>query len=514
MKFAPLAVAACMLFALALAGCGGGGAPAAVESPAPVPVPPPDPKPDPVPEVPPPVETPFEIMLRHFNRCETPRTGLGASGYAFPDQQGTLADELIFLGTWLDDSYLWYRELPVVDWRQFNDPVAYFKVLKTTALTASGQPKDKYHFTYDSERWEELQTRGSSTGYGVAWARTSVTVPRLWFATVIEPGSPADAAGLRRGDQLLEIDGIDFQNAAGQADVAAINAALSPAAAGLTHHFKVLRAGAPVAVPLTSAKVSALPVKNAKVIDDGGRKVGYLNFASHNAVSERLLIEAMTGFRDAGVDDLVLDMRYNGGGLLFVASELAYMIAGPAATANKVFERPLYNDKAKPHAPIMFRSEAWGYRTPQPATAGAPLPTLGLRRVTVLTTAGTCSASESVINSLRGVDVEVILVGGATCGKPYAFTPVPNCGTTYFAIEFQGVNQKDFGDYADGFAPTCRASDDLSREQGDPAEGMLAMALARQRTGACPANAAGLRASAVSLLPVRSPVEEIAIHQR
>jgi hypothetical protein len=74
----------------------------------------------------------------------------------------------------------------------------------------------------------------------------------------------------------------------------------------------------------------------------------------------------------------------------------------------------------------------------------------------VLTTAGTCSASEAVINGLRGIDVEVNLIGGETCGKPYAFVPQPNCGTTYFAIQTQGVNNKGFGDYADGFSRPAR----------------------------------------------------------
>jgi hypothetical protein len=131
----------------------------------------------------------------------------------------------------------------------------------------------------------------------------------------------------------------------------------------------------------------------------------------------------------------------------------------------------------------------------------------------VLTTAGTCSASESVINSLRGVDVEVNLIGGQTCGKPYAFTPVPNCGTTYFSIEFQGVNQKGFGDYPDGIAPTCNVPDDLAHEQGDPAEGLLAAALSYRANNACPVSAtAHARAQALTL--VRPEAKEISIYTR
>ena len=84
-----------------------------------------------------------------------------------------------------------------------------------------------------------------------------------------------------------------------------------------------------------------------------------------------------------------------------------------------------------------------------------------------------------MVNSLRGVGVTVNLVGGTTCGKPYGFFPQDNCGTTYFAIQFQGVNQQGFGDYGDGFAPTCAVADDFGHALGDPAEGA-----ARGRAGA------------------------------
>ncbi len=75
----------------------------------------------------------------------------------------------------------------------------------------------------------------------------------------------------------------------------------------------------------------------------------------------------------------------------------------------------------------------------------------------VLTGNGTCSASEAIINGLRGVDVQVIQIGATTCGKPYGFYPQDNCGTTYFSIEFKGVNAKGFGDCADGFSPATPA---------------------------------------------------------
>ena len=124
---------------------------------------------------------------------------------------------------------------------------------------------------------------------------------------------------------------------------------------------------------------------------------------------------------------------------------------------------------------------------------GVPLPALDLSRVYVLTGGTTCSASESLINGLRGVGVEVIQIGSTTCGKPYGFYPQDNCGTTYFSIQFRGVNAAGFGDYSDGFSPAniigprgtlvpgCAVADDFLHELGDINEGRFQAALTRIR---------------------------------
>ena len=123
------------------------------------------------------------------------------------------------------------------------------------------------------------------------------------------------------------------------------------------------------------------------------------------------------------------------------------------------------------------------------SSTGQPLPTLNLSRAYVLTGRTTCSASESIINALRGVGVEVIQIGSTTCGKPYGFYPQDNCGTTYFSIQFKGVNASGFGDYTDGFSPGntpgsagtllpgCSVADDFQDELGTIHEERLTAAL-------------------------------------
>jgi carboxyl-terminal processing protease len=481
-------------FAAMLAGCGGGGGSPGLSSATPT---------NTTPTTTPSTTTPdTSKYLASQNFCATPRSGIDPfTGKGYPDKAGTLTDERTFLRGWIDQTYLWYKEVPSLNPLNYSTAIDYFNALKTPLLTASGAAKDKYHFTYTTAAWDALQTQGVELGYGISWASNSTTPPRTWIASVVEPGSPAAAAGLLRGDKLLTVDGYDFVNGGDAATVDKINAGLFPEKANEIHRLTLSRNGTTVDVSLTAVAVTSAPVKNTRTIDTPTGKVGYLTFDSHNEVSERALIDSITTLKAAGVTDLVLDVRYNGGGLLFIASELAYMIAGPAQTSGKTFEKPIYNDRYAAQPPYEFRSTAYGFQSTVPA--GTALPTLNLKRVTLITTGDTCSASESIINSLRGVDVQVDLIGGQTCGKPYAFTPIDNCGTTYFAIQFQGVNNKGFGDYADGFAPTCKVADDFQHAVGDTNEGLLAAALQYRATGVCPVASS----SATALAP--APLEMV-----
>ena len=233
---------------------------------------------------------------------------------------------------------------------------------------------------------------------------------------------------------------------------------------------------------MSPAPYTVTTVQSVQTFATSKGTVGYFTFDSQIAQSEGELIAAIAQLKAANVNDLVIDMRYNGGGLLYIASELAYMIAGPDRTAGKVFEQTVFNDKQSAYN-AAYKFAFYG------TTPISSLPHLDLAHVTLLVTRGTASASESVINSLRGVDVTVDLIGANTRGKPYGFYPQDNCGYTYFAIQFKGVNNKGIGDYVDGFAPNCAVADDFNHARGDTAEGMLSGALSYRQTGVCPINA-------------------------
>ena len=434
--------------------------------------------------------------------CASPRpagTVDPFTGLPYGDRAGSLDDEKSWVRSWIDDTYLWYTEVPDLDADSYPTPVEYFDVLKTPATTPSGKPKDQFHFTLDTADWAAQSQSGVELGYGFQLALLAVTPPRKVIVAFTDPGTPAATAGIARGAEILAVDGVDLVNDSTDTGIETLNNVLFPAAAG-THTF-VIRdtpGSGSRSVTLTSGAITRIPVQNVQKLAAPNHAVGYLLFNDHIATSEQLLIQAINQL--AGVTDLVLDLRYNGGGYLDIASELAFMIAGPGPTSGKVFERITFNDKnpfgLTPAQTITpFHSVSQGFSGPP----NQALPNLGLARVFVLTGAGTCSASEAIINALRGVDVQVNLIGATSCGKPYGFLPQDNCGTTYFAIQFQGVNDKGFGDYADGFAPTCAVADDFSHALGDPAEERLAGALSYRATGTCPpASAMVLRGIAVS----------------
>ncbi|QLG88635.1 peptidase S41 [Chitinibacter bivalviorum] len=405
-------------------------------------------------------------------------------------QIGTLNDEKSWVKNYVNDAYLWYQDIPAVDanaskYSDNNDVYGsldnYFQALKSPLITASGAKKDKFSFTYPTKKWQQLFASGGGFGYGIQWKQSRTTAPWQLQVAYVTPNSPAEKAGIQRGDTLKMIDGliVDGSNPALQEQVDAL---LSPSNS-IAHNLVITRTGSSDrTVSLSADNISLTPVLLSKTFSNNNSQIAYLVFNEHIATAEQGLNTAIAQFKSANVDTLVLDLRYNGGGYLYIASMLSYMIAGPAATTNKIFEQSVYNNKraaetTKDKVGFINTSclpDASGYCTKYEA-----LPTLNLKKVFILTSASTCSASESIINGLRGVDVDVQIIGNTTCGKPYGFYGKSNCGISYFPMEFQGFNNKGFGDFADGFTPTCQANDDLSKPLGDITEGMLAAALYR-----------------------------------
>jgi carboxyl-terminal processing protease len=436
----------------------------------------------------------FSDSGNYVNQCANPRAGIDPeTNKSFADKKGSITAENNFLRSWSNDTYLWYNEIVDTDPSSKSDPLDYFDLLRTKATTPSGIAKDQFHFTYDSAEWYSLSQTGTTSGYGFEFAWIKNSPPRNLLVAYSEPGSPAANANVVRGARIIKVDGADLVNGN---DITVLNAGLYPSKDNEVHTFVFDTPGkGESTVILQSASVTKIPVQNVKTIDTPTGKVGYFLFNDHILTAERGLYDAINTLSAAGINDLVLDVRYNGGGYLFIASELAYMIAGASATTNKIFEKTIFNDKHTSKGLFGEPIESTPFYSSS-QDIGGTFPTLNLPRVFVITTSNTCSASEAVINGLRGANVEVIQIGSKTCGKPYGFYPQPNCGTTYFSIQFKGINNKGFGDYADGFVPSsvdngmdqvkgCTLGDDFTHALGDPAELNIATALQYRATGSC-----------------------------
>ena len=495
-------VAVYLATGLLLSACGGGGgggtAPAVV-------VPPPTP---PVATGPTWTKDVFEAEANFKDRCEAPRSGTNpATGSAFPDIAGSTLYENHWLRSWSNNTYLWYNEIEDVDPETVSDRLQYFELLKTNATTSSGNAKDNFHFSLNTEEYQQQVSTGSSSGYGMTYAIIQSAPPREIRVSLVQLDSPAGRApaNLLRGAEILEVDGVDAVNGGTQADVDVLNNALFPSVDGETHTFVVRDIGSTTtrSITLTSETVVNAAVRETKTINTASGNVGYILFNTFGIRdAEVQIIDAMTQLATDNITDLVLDLRYNGGGFLDIAGQIGYMVAGSTRTSNRIFDELSFNDKyptvnpvtGQTLSPTPFHNTSLGFSVAQ----GQALPSLNLERIFILATSRTCSASEAVINGLRGVDVEVIVIGSTTCGKPYGFYPTDNCGETYFTIQFQGVNDKGFGEYSDGFSPMnatgvigelvpgCQVSDDFLNQLGDTNEAMLATALSYRFNGVCP----------------------------
>jgi carboxyl-terminal processing protease len=413
----------------------------------------------------------------------------GGGGYnsgTAPPLSCNVGDQQDWLQTYMNDWYFWYALSPKPSPAGFATVAAYFDAL---IYRGGGQipgaplgtlwPSDRYSNFQTTESFNRFFGDGQTLGYGVAVAGLEVTTPAPdptlpLYVRYVEPLAPAAVAGVVRGDRVMSINGVAASSVISANDFSA----LTPNAAGdlLT---LVLRnaAGTDRTVVLPATVYALTPVQDAKVLQTAnGRWLGYVMVKDMINQANMPLAAAFANFKNNNVQELVLDLRYNGGGLVSVGDNLASYAAG-AAGSGQLYASLLYNDKRS------------GYNSD--FTFSDPAAWAGFSTVYVLAGPRTCSASEQVINGLLGIGVNVVAVGNTTCGKPVGFLPQDNsCGTTYSVVNFESVNKLNQGRYFDGFAPTCMVAEDFSRAAGSTSDPLLVAAGYHIDNGMCPAGTA------------------------
>lgn len=382
-----------------------------------------------------------------------------------------------WLAGYLDDWYFWRSQAPRPQAALFSDVAGFFRA----SLYAGGDPAfpaDRWSGSEPTESYNRFFGEGQTLGYGLAVAGLEFAgqAGQPLLLRSVEPLSPAGAAGLQRGDELLSVNGRPGSELL-QANEFAV---LSPAAAGEQLRLRVRQLdGSERELSLAAAVYALSPLPQHQVLaSPAGQRWGYLQVNSMLNQALPPLDGIFAAWRSQGLQGVVLDLRYNGGGLVSVGATLASYLA-PPGSAGQVYASLRYNERRAAGSNNSFRFNA------QPQALAGP-------RVYVLSGRRTCSASEQLVNGLRGIGVDVVTIGEASCGKPVGSVPAARCGTTYSVVNFESVNARGEGRYWDGLPASCPVAEDFRQRLGSPTEPLLAAALAHADSGQCPAAGAAL----------------------
>ncbi len=395
-----------------------------------------------------------------------------------PTPSPTAGCSLLSRQNWVNsqirNDYLFLDTLPAsLDPAGFSSVQAYIDGL---TATARAQGKDRF-FTFITSIAEEnaFFASGSSAGFGVRLS-TDVAARRLFVAEAFE-GAPALAAGIDRATEILAIGTTASDIRTVDAIIAAegsagVTAALGPSTPGTTRVLRFRNASGTIERSVTKADFAITPVSSrygALVLNDGAKKVGYLNLRTFISTADPALRSAFAGFRSQGITEVIVDFRYNGGGLVSIAELMGDLLGANRSTAEQ-FSRTVFNvNLASNNSTRNFRPQAESI---------APM------KIAFIGTGSSASASELVMNAfIPYLRANTALIGSNTSGKPVGqiARDRAECDDRLRVVAFATQNAAGQGDYFNGLASkfdaTCQASDDITRQLGDPAEASTRAAL-------------------------------------
>jgi carboxyl-terminal processing protease len=338
--------------------------------------------------------------------------------------------------------YYWNDLMPVVNKNDYSDPSSLMDAMLY-------KPLDRWSFVTDYDEFI-AQMQGSFVGHGFRIGVDDEDKARIML---IYYGSHLYTNGVRRGWIVKKINGTD---PAPYIKNHTLTDLIGQGQEGITNTFLF---GKPDGTEETIISTKRSFTQNSVILYDtlhlSTGVTGHLVFESFIAPSEYELTDAFAYFNATGVKDLILDLRYNSGGYLYIAGELASFIAGNSHQGSTLFKLSYNADHLDNNGiyPLVT--------TPYP---------LSLSRIVVITSEETASASECVMNGLKPY-MDVISIGDTTDGKPVGMNG-GDIGKKYFVapITFKLVNKNDEGDYFDGIAPISLVSDDITHDFNDREE--------------------------------------------
>lgn len=349
----------------------------------------------------------------------------------------------------MQEWYLWYDHLPEVDPNDYATPEELMDAL-------TYKPLDKWSYIEDKETADQYYEEGKYIGYGHGW---KYDIDNNVYITLVYRDSPMYRAGIRRGFRVLEINGQDIQYI-GDNDL--WSEVLGEDVVGVQARFKFENLEDEIIdVVVVKNIVTINPVAHSEIKTIGSTNVGYLVFTTFIRPSLGELDTAFDQFQAAGVTELILDLRYNGGGLGSVGSYLAGLIGGYAAN-NQTYTQYAHNDKKT--------KDNWSDRIQIKDQS------LQLSRVIIITTPATASASEALINGLRPY-MEVILIGDDTYGKPVGMYLWEYGNKKIVPVAYRILNSRGEGDYYHGIPVDVYRRDHIQQPFGDLNETSLQEAL-------------------------------------
>jgi carboxyl-terminal processing protease len=360
------------------------------------------------------------------------------------------------LWDYLNDWYLWNDTLDQsINLAEFDSLDALL------ADVRQKNPIDRWSRSVDSQQTKDFFEKGQSIGYGILAIIDEISRELIVVAVIGD--SDAYRVGLQRGDRILAIgdkivevalsDGsLEQQNLWG---AAVVGKSIEIKWRTQENQFEVAQ--------IVQQVVSLNTVMHTQVIQTGQSRVGYMVFHNFLNHSEQELNQAFSYFTESNIDELIIDLRYNGGGSSKIANQLASQIAGDNVYGH-IFARYIHNaNHSNEDADELF--DLYGGTD-----------SLNLGSIVFLTTSNTGSASELLINSLSP-HIEVQLVGQRTHGKAAGFKSVEMCDKTIFAVNVAFENSLGFGDYFAGFPVQCQAQDTVPGNWGDMRDPLLKEAL-------------------------------------